>query len=424
MRYLFNLTKDLKGDSVMETTRGKFSIVKQVCELIPPHLVSTLARKHGVSKKSRTFSPWSHVVSLVYAQLAHAMSLNDVCDALRIHRTPLASIRGATPPSRNTLSHANRVRDAKMAQELFWRVLEHLQTICPTFAGKNYKGFPRRFKRAIHVVDSTTIKLVVNCVDWARHKRSKAGSKVHMRLDLQSFLPQFVIIDTARPNDNKVAREMCAGIKKSEIVIFDKAYLDFGHLFSLKERGVFWVTRAKINLQAHCIASLPAEPKGTIVRDEIIELTRYTAHKKYPEQLRRITALVEVKGTIKEMTFLTNNLDWAPGTIAELYKSRWGIEAFFKQLKQTLQLCDFLGHSKNAIQWQIWIALLTYVLLRYLAFISRWNHSFNRIVTLIRSSLWSRFKLLPLLKSYGTADGSFRLLATPEQAYLLGFAPP
>jgi len=424
MGYLFNLTKELKGDSVMESTRGKFSIVKQVCELIPPHLVSTLARKHGVSEKSRTFSPWSHVVSLLYAQLAHAMSLNDVCDALRIHRTPLSMIRGATPPSRNTLSHANRVRDAAMAEELFWSVLAHLQTICPAFAGKNYNGFPRRFKRVIHVVDSTTIKLVANCVDWARHKRSKAGSKVHMRLDLQSFLPQFVIIDTARPNDNKVAREMCAGIKRGEIVIFDKAYLDFGHLFSLEERGVFWVTRAKDNLQARCVTHLLDEPKGTIVRDEIITLTRPASQIKYQKHLRRVTALVEVKGTIKEMTFLTNNLEWAPSTIADLYKSRWAIEAFFKQLKQTLQLCDFLGHNKNAIQWQVWMALLAYVLLRYLAFLSRWNHSFNRIVTVIRSSLWSRFKLHPLLKSYGTADGSFRLLATPEQAYLLGCAPP
>ena len=109
--------------------------------------------------------------------------------------------------------------------------------------------------------------------------------------------------------------------------------------------------------------------------------------------------------------------------MADLYKHRWGIEAFFKQIKQTLQLCDFLGHSENAIQWQVWTALLVYVLLRYIAHLSQWQHSFIRLFGLVRACLWTRLDLLATLQSYGTAGGSFSLLAVPQQAYLLGFEP-
>lgn len=407
-----------------KTARSKFSTLQQVCALIPGHLVSTLARKHGVDRRSRSFSPWSHVVALLYAQLAHAVGLNDTCDALHNHRPKLATIRGATPPSRNGLSTANKVRDAKMAEELFWAVVKHLHTVSPRFGGRNYGGFPRRFKRTIHVVDSTTIRLIASCMDWARHQRRKAAAKIHLRLDLQSFLPNFAIIDTARQDDNKRAREMCAAIRQGEIVLFDKAYIDFGHLHELHKRGAFWVTRAKKRLRARVVRKRISAPQGTILRDEEFFLWGFKQHKQCPCRLRLVEAMVEIEGKPTPMIFITNNLDWAPATIADLYKRRWAIEVFFKQLKQTLQLCDFLGHSKNAIQWQLWMALLAYVLLRFLAFTSQWPHSFNRLVALIRSSLWSCFDLHALLRSYGTAGGCFRLLAAPAQAYLPGFAPP
>ena len=141
----------------MKSARSKFSTLKQICTYIPGHLVAKLARSHGIDKKCRTFSPWSHVVSLLYAQLAHSSGLNNVCDGLRLHKGKLGAIRGATPPSRNTLSNANKNRSADMAEELFWSVFEHLKILSPSFGGKTYKGFPRRFKRVIHAVDSTTI---------------------------------------------------------------------------------------------------------------------------------------------------------------------------------------------------------------------------------------------------------------------------
>lgn len=152
-------------------TPHHYSILRQICNYIPTFLVSKLASATGVDQKARTFSPWSHVVALLYAQLTHALGLNDVCDALRLHSGPLSALRGATPPTRNNLSHANKHRDAVLAEQLFWSVLEHLKRLHPRFAGsRKGKRLLHRFKRTIHAVDSTTIQLVASCMDWKRKR--------------------------------------------------------------------------------------------------------------------------------------------------------------------------------------------------------------------------------------------------------------
>jgi len=403
----------------IKPTRSQFTILRQVCNLIPPHLVAKIARATGAEDKSRTFSPWSHVVSQGYAQLTHSISLNDVCDALQLHSGPLASIRGATAPSRNGFSHANRERSAAMAEQLFWAVVGHLGQQSPGFVAGRRRGAAFRFKMPIHVVDTTVMELVANCMDWAKHRRRKAAAKTHMRLNLQSLLPNFVTIDTAGEHDNKRARELCAGVRSGEIVLFDKGYVDFGHLRDLDERGAFWVTRAKDNMAYELVQPMPESKDQKILRDEVIVLSN--PNKLAPELMRRIVALVEIDGVERQMVFLTNNLQWSPRSVADLYRCRWQIEVFFKQIKQTLQLADFLGHNANAVRWQVWIALLVYVLLRYLSYVSQWAHSFTRLFTILRAALWSKLDLLQLLGCYGTAKGSFRNLARPEQAYFPGF---
>ena len=356
----------MKKDNKTVPAPSKPNLLRQICNFIPDLLVPQLARETGVEKKVRTFSAWSHVVSLLYAQLTHSIGLNDVCDALSLHSGPLSSLRGATPPSRNNLSNSNKVRSAEMAEKLFWVVLEHLGNLSPRFvSGKAGQRFARRFKRTIHLVDSTTIPLIASCMDWARHRRRKAAAKCHLRLDLQSFLPSFAIVDTARHADAKRAREVCAGIKAGEIVIFDKAYVDFDHLADLALRLVFWVTRAKDNLSYKVDRCLQRRPMGKILRDELILLKSAVSRQTYPDQLRRIVARVEADDREVEMVFLSNNLEWIAESSVELYRCRREIEVFFKQIKQTLQLADFLGTSANAVRWQIWTALLAYLLLRY-----------------------------------------------------------
>ena len=399
--------------------RSKFTILRQICNYIPPFLVPQIARATGAEGKARSFTPWSHVVSLIYGQLSHSLGLNDLCDALQLHSGPLVSVRGATPPSRNGLSNANRERPAAMAEQLFWQVLDHLGKETPGFVQGRSRGAAFRFKVPIHVVDTTVMELVANCMDWAQHRRRKAAAKTHMRLNLQSLLPNFVIIDTAGEHDNKRARELCAGIKSGEIVLFDKGYVDFEHLRDLDERGVFWVTRAKDNLAYEVVQTMPKSKDDKILRDEVIVLKH--PNKPAPELLRRVVALVEIDGEEREMTFLTNNLEWSPRSVADLYRCRWQIEVFFKQIKQTLQLADFLGHNANAVRWQVWMALLVYLLLRYLSYVANWAHSFTRLFTILRAVLWARLDLRKLLDCYGTAKSKFRNLARPEQAYFPGF---
>ena len=250
-------TVGMKKKSPRPPTRSKLSVLRQLCHHIPPHLVAQLARDLGTEKLARTCSHWSHVVALLYAQLVHAISLNDVCDSLRLHSGPLSALRGATPPSKNGLSHANKERDPALAEALFWKML-------------------------------------------SAPARSLSG----------------------------------AG----------------------RTRG---------------------PPVGRTL---------------HPERLRRVVALVEVDGKEVEMTFLTNHLEWAAASVVALYKCRWQIEVFFKQIKQTLQLADFLGNSARAVRWQVWTALLVYVLLRYLAAVSQWSHSFARLWAVTRAALWLRLE--------------------------------
>ena len=152
-------------------------------------------------------------------------------------------------------------------------------------------ALPRRFKRAINVIDSTTIKLVANCQDWAKHRRKKAAAKMHLRLDLRSFLPNFVLVKSAGTNDAKEARAVCSGISAGEIAIFDKAYIDFKHLCELLKRGVFWITRSKDNMQ-YVVVGQHNAAKDNIIRDVTIQLTGVNTSKWYPENLRLIEAIV------------------------------------------------------------------------------------------------------------------------------------
>ena len=181
----------------INSTACKFTVLQQLCNLIPTHLVRQLVRKHKSESHARTFSHWSHILSLIFAKLTHSFGLNDVCDALELHSGPLSAIRGASAPSRNNLSHANRVRPAALAEDLFSQLLEEWRQRSPSFGRRRFPGKLKKFKRTISLLDSTIIDRVANCLDWASHRRRKAAAKCHVRLDFQTLLPSFAVIDAA-----------------------------------------------------------------------------------------------------------------------------------------------------------------------------------------------------------------------------------
>lgn len=394
----------------INSTASKFNILRQICNLIPTFLVSRLAREYNSEADARTFSHWSHVVSLLFSKVIHAFGLNDVCDALGLYSGPLSIIRGATPPKRNTLSHANRERPSEIAEGLFWGTLEHLRNQAPGFGRRRFPGRLRKLKRTIHLIDSTVIELVANCMDWAAHRRRKAAAKCHVRLNFETLLPGFVVVDVAREHDNVRAAQATAGLKKGEILIMDRGYVDLDHFADWSERGVIWVTRWKEGLVYDLLDRRSVKEGGKVLADEWIMLSNGV-------QARRITALVEVDGREREMIFLSNQLEWSAETIVALYQARWEIELFFKQMKQTLKLCDLMSYSANGIRWQVWTALLVQLLMRYLAWASGWSHSFVRLYALVRSILWRKLDVFEILRRYGTASGSYRHFAQPQQAY-------
>ncbi len=396
----------------INSTAGKLSIFRQLCNLIPTHRLPGIVARHASQSHARDFSHWSHAVALLFSKIVHCFGLNDLCDQLEIHSGPLSAIRGATPARRNTLSHASRVRPAAIAEDLFWATLGHLRALSPGFGRRRFPGRLNKLRASIQLIDSTVIELVANCLDWARHRRRKAAAKCHVRLDFQSLLPACVVIDTARESDARRARELTAGLKAGEIAIMDRGYVDLAHFRELSERGVFWVTRRKAGMVEDVLDWRPVA--GEVLEDADLLLN-------HGVRARRIRARVEVDGELRELEFLTNHLEWAASTVVELYRCRWEIEVFFKQLKQTLKLCDFVGYSANAIRWQLWMALLAHMLLRYAAWASQWGHSFVRLFALVRGVIWQKLDLRALLDRYGTAQGSYRNLAQPAEAYLPGF---
>ena len=409
-----------------QPARHHVNVLGQLLKYIPRSIVNGAAARHGVEAKARSFSVWSHLATMVFVQLAHALSLNDVCDWLRMKARAISGL-GLTPPSRNNLSHANKGRPAAFIEEVFWKTLTHFKHCEPGF-GARRKGrrLLHRFKVGVHAVDSTTLELVANCMDWAKHRRRKAAAKLHLRLEVGSFLPAFAIVDTAGENDNKREREVCAGLQSGEIAVFDKAYVDFDHLHDLAARSVQWVTRAKTGFQYRAVRNLPVPVGGRIIKDQIVTLkgAKWQKLAKFKGwTLRRVEAIVEVDAQDKVMVFITNNVGWSARSVCDLYRARWEIEVFFKQIKQTLKLSGFVGYSANAIRWQIWTALLVYVLLRFAAHLSNWGHSFTRLFTVVRAAMWERLDLLGLLRSYGTAGGSFRMLGSMHSSWLPGFEP-
>ena len=360
-------------------------------------------------------------MALLYGQLNRAASLNEICDAARLHEPELNRIRGATAPKRNTFSNANRTRDPAIAERLYWQTFEHLRTVCPDFTQvKAHKGFIHRVKRDIFAIDSTTLKLSLNCIDWARHRSKKAAAKTHMCLNIGNSLPAFAVVEDAAHHDSKRADVLCARLKDGDVMLADRAYVDLAFLFDLSERGVFFVLREKENMVFTVVKRRPhKDPR--ILADETVRMSRKGSAEKYPETLRRITAIVEVDGHDMEMTFITNNFEWSPRTIAELYRARWAIETFFKELKQTLQLADFVGYNEKAVKWQVWTGLLAHLLLRFLKHVAKWILSFSRLVGTVRAAIWMKIDLLGALRLYGIAGGPQRLVIVDFQRYFQGF---
>lgn len=412
-----------------KATRTVYPIICQIVNTIPHQFIADAAKEHKVL--SRTFTPKSHVAAMLYCQVSKTESLNSICDVARANETLWRSM-GVTPPMRNTFANANAHRPADMAKALYWKMFNHLTGIAPKFGRGPHKGYCFRIKAPMFAVDSSTIRLTMHSFDWARHRREKAAAKLHMTLDLGNRLPSFAIVEDAAHHDSVRADELTAHLERGDIAVADRAYTDFGFMNGLDERGVRFVTRQKRNMLMSATKELQepraatSDRKTQILGDEIVVPAKKSTAEKYRGTLRRVTAVVEIQGRMKEMMFLTNNLKWSARTVAEIYRDRWGIETFFKELKQTCQIHDFIGYGENAVQWQVWTGLLAHLILRYLRYLSKWGLSFSRLAAIVRGTLWIRRNLIETLCLYGTAGPVKSTVERPKRLYfqaVLDFGP-
>jgi len=340
-----------------------------------------LVAKWGAERHAKGFRSKTQLISMLFCHLAGADSLREIVNGLGCCNGKLVHLGIREPPRRSTLSYANNHRPAGLFEELFWRLSDHFRSTGSM--GCRKKKF--RFKNKLLSFDSTTISLCLSLFPWAEFRRAKGGVKVHVLLDHDDYMPSFVSITEAKTHDSRMSKELV--LKPGSIVALDRGYVDFGQFRAWTDQGVFFVTRMKDN----CVYSVdkvrPLPENGHVLSDEIVRLTGTGMEEKYPEPLRRITA--ENPETGENIVLLTNHLRFAASTISEIYRDRWEIELFFKTLKQNLKVKTFVGESENALRIQIWTALISLLVIKWLHHQSKAGWSFSNMATMLRLNLFT-----------------------------------
>ena len=334
----------------------------------------------GTEYHSRGFSSWNHFAAMLFGQLSGQDSLRGIEAGLATQGLALYHA-GIKPIHRSTLAYANEHRSHELFKKTFFWMLSKCQAIAP-----KHKF---RFKNPIFSIDSTTIDLCLSLYDWAKFRTTKGAVKLHVKFNHAGYLPAFAVVTTGKIHETQVAPSI--PLEKGDVAIFDRGYQDFSWYKSLDDKGVFFVTRAKRRMHYRATEQRDVSRFGNIHSDQIVQHKGFFAKQDYPYRLRRIRSRDPDTG--KVITILTNNFTWAATTIARIYKERWQIELFFKSIKQQLKVKSFVGTSKNALLSQLWIALITYLLLSYLKFKSRFGWSIYTLCAILPTNLFARRNL-------------------------------
>jgi hypothetical protein len=337
-----------------------------------------LVYRHQSERYAKGFSSWDHFVAMLFCQLAHAKSLREICGGLACCMGKLRHLNMRQAPKKSTLSYANAHRPWEMFRDLFYHTLD----ICKKASPAEHKF---RFKHKLLTLDSTTISLCLSLFPWAQFRRTKGAVKLHLLLDHEGYLPTYACISTGKKHEVKLARSV--PLSPGSIVVVDRGYNDYGLFSFWIEKGVFFVTRLKDNAEYEIVKENPVPRNRSVLSDQFITFTGFYAHKHCPHVLRKV--VVWDRQNNKEITLLTNHLEFGATTISAIYKDRWQIELFFKALKQNLKVKTFVGTSENALYIQIWTALIAMLLIKYLQFKSRFGWSLSNLVAFLRWNLFT-----------------------------------
>ena len=330
--------------------RHKNSLLHEILKPVPWGRFDSLVDKHGSDKAVRRLSAKSQFVALVHAQLSGAASLREIVATLESHSARLYHL-GVNAPKRSTLADANRDRSADVFIDLFQHLL-----------AQAHPSLRRATKDAIRLIDSTSVPLNALSNSWAAYGANGAGAKLHVVFDPDAETPVHFAITAQRINDITAAKAM--PVEAGATYVFDLGYYDFGWWAGLDAKGCRFVTRLKKNTPTRLVAEHTVAAGGAVLADRTVLLSeRLKASRRNPcsRQLREIHVVI---GTGKTLRLVTNDLSTTAEEIAQLYKTRWQIELFFRWVKQTLKIRRFVGTSDNAVRIQLAVALIAYLLLR------------------------------------------------------------
>jgi Transposase DDE domain/Domain of unknown function (DUF4372) len=360
------------------------TIFSQLLKFIPRHEFESLTKHHHQGAALRKMTRWAQFVALGLAQLSGRNSLRDIVSNISVQTNKLYHL-GIAKVSRSSLARINEQQPHSLYEALFGKLLNR----CQAFAPKH--GF--RFKNKLYSMDASTIDLSLSVFPWAEFRSTKGAVKLHVGLDHSGYLPAFMTITEGKTHEVNIGRTL--QLPKKSIVVFDRGYTDYGWYNALNQKAISFVTRLKSNATYTVLERRDATKKQGITSDQTIRIKGAKANV-CPIPLRRI-GYVDA-ATKKHYVFLTNNFTLAAKTIADIYKSRWQIELFFKWIKQNLKVKTFLGTSKNALLTQIWIAMCMYLLLAYIKFCCKLSLSFQQILRLLQLNLFERRELMSLLR--------------------------
>ena len=352
------------------------SIFSQMLQLFSRHEFEQAVGEHRAERHARGFTCWGQFVAMMFCHLGRAQSLREICGGLAASEGKLRHLGLPDAPARSTLAYANEHRPWQLYQSVFYQLLAR----CRSVGGPH--GF--RFKNKLLSLDATLIELCASVFDWAHYRRTKGAVKLHLLLDHQGLLPSYAVVTEGRVHESRIARTL--RFEPGTIVVFDRGYNDYAWFDSLDADGVFFVTRMKENTDYGVLERRPVPERGGVQRDEIIFLYKTARTGQRDLFLRRIEFWDETQQ--RTLVFLTNHRDFAASTIARIYKSRWQIELFFKALKQNLRIKTFVGTTANALQIQIWTALIALLILKYLQLRARFGWSLSNLAALLRQQLF------------------------------------
>ena len=361
------------------------TVFSQLLKLIPRHEFETLSNQHHTGRSFRTASRWSQFVTMAMGQLTGRDSLRDIIENMSAQAHRLYHL-GSAKLSRSNLSRINEDKPYTLYEALFGKLLSRCQGLTP---GHNF-----RFNNPLYSLDASTIDLCLSVFPWADFRSTKGAVKLHVGLNHDGYLPEFVTITEGKDHDVTVGRLL--RFPKGSIVAMDKGYTDYSWYKQLTDKGIFFVTRLKTNARFHVTSRRSVLKSKGLTCDQTIEFSGAQTAKKCPIPMRRIGYRDAVTG--KHYIFLTNNFKLSAKTIADIYKSRWQVELFFKWIKQNLEIKTFVGTSKNAVMTQIWIALCMYLLLSFIKFQSGLHKSMQQILRLLQINLFEKRDLMALLR--------------------------